>query len=341
MSRRTILWLLLAVAVVAAGSYGIWWWVTHRRNESNELRLYGNIDLRQVQLAFKDSERIRAVKVEEGDSVKQGDVLAVLDDDRLNLQIDQAEAMVVAQQRVVDRIKSGKPKEVDQADANLKSAIAEANNAQLQFDRLKNLETVQLRDKTKAKAVSQEDIDNARAALDVANAKVDVNQKALDLVKNTRYHDEKENTARLEAQKKQLAYLRRQHDDTELKAPSDGVIRTRLLEPGDMASPQRPVFTIAITNPKWVRAYVSEPDLAKIRKDMPVTITVDSFPNEPFDGWIGFISSVAEFTPKTVQTEELRSSLVYEVRVFIKDPKNRLPLGMPATVHVPLGPKEP
>ena len=101
-----------------------------------------------------------------------------------------------------------------------------------------------------------------------------------------------------------------------------------------MASPQRPVFSLAITDPKWVRAYVSEPDLGKIHEGMAAAVAVDSFPQRRFEGWVGFISPVAEFTPKPVQTEELRTSLVYEIRVFVKDPSDELRLGMPATVYL-------
>jgi HlyD family secretion protein len=101
-----------------------------------------------------------------------------------------------------------------------------------------------------------------------------------------------------------------------------------------MASPQTPVFSVAIMDPKWVRAYVSEPDLGKVHPGDAVSISVDSFPDRKFDGWVGFISPVAEFTPKTVQTDELRTSLVYEVRVFVKDPSDDLRLGMPATVRL-------
>jgi HlyD family secretion protein len=104
-----------------------------------------------------------------------------------------------------------------------------------------------------------------------------------------------------------------------------------------MASPQRPVFTLAITNPKWVRAYVAEADLGRIRPGMTASINTDSHPGQPITGQVGYISSVAEFTPKTVQTEELRSALVYEVRVLAKDPDDRLRLGMPATVRLRVG----
>ena len=107
-----------------------------------------------------------------------------------------------------------------------------------------------------------------------------------------------------------------------------------------MASPQSPVFSLAITDPKWIRAYVGEPDLGKIRPGLAATVAVDSFPHRRFEGWIGFISPVAEFTPKAVQTEELRTSLVYEVRVFVKDSEDELRLGMPATVYLLFDEKE-
>ena len=113
------------------------------------------------------------------------------------------------------------------------------------------------------------------------------------------------------------------------------------MEPGEMASPQKPVFSLAVVDPKWVRAYVSEPDLGRVHPGAKANISVDSFPDRQFEGWIGFISPVAEFTPKSIETEELRSSLVYEVRVFVKDPTDELRLGMPATVRLPLEPAGP
>jgi membrane fusion protein PltH len=128
--------------------------------------------------------------------------------------------------------------------------------------------------------------------------------------------------------------LCRQLSDAQLKAPMDAIVRTRLMEPGEMASPQKAVYSLAIIDPKWIRAYVSETDLGKVHPGMKGLIAVDSFPNRRFEGWVGFISPIAEFTPKIVQTDELRSTLVYEVRVFVKDPSDDLRLGMPATVYL-------
>lgn len=117
-----------------------------------------------------------------------------------------------------------------------------------------------------------------------------------------------------------------------LYAPLDTTVRSRLLQPGDMASAQVPVLALAINSPKWVRAYVNEVNLGKIKPGQQAYVTIDAYPNEKIPGHVGFISSVAEFTPKTVQTPDLRTNLVYEVRILVEDKENHLRLGMPATV---------
>jgi HlyD family secretion protein len=133
-----------------------------------------------------------------------------------------------------------------------------------------------------------------------------------------------------------LATAKKDLADTQLYAPASGVIQDRLLEPGDMATPQTPVFTLALDDPVWVRAYLPEPLLGKAALGMKAWITTDGFPGKRFKGWVGFISPVAEFTPKSVETTQLRSQLVYRVRIFACNPDHRLRLGMPATVTIPL-----
>ncbi len=328
MNRKRLIFLLGAVVVVGA----VTWWLVEREDAERQLVLYGNLDLRQVQLAFNNSERIAAVLVQEGDHVKQGQVLARLDTSRLEPQVAQAVAQAAAQRQVVTRLRNGsRPEEIAQGRANVESAKADLTNAQRQYERLKNAAEM-----SAGRAVRQQDVDAAKATLEMAEAKLAVNQKTLDLaVLGPRKEDIAENEARLRANEAQAALLRQQMADSQLLAPTNAVVRTRIMEPGEMASPQNPVFSLAIIDPKWVRAYVSEPDLGKIHPGMAATIAVDSFPKRGFDGWVGFISPVAEFTPKAVQTEELRTSLVYEVRVFVKDPKDELRLGMPASVYFP------
>jgi membrane fusion protein PltH len=329
MNRKTVV-LILLVGCAAAGYYG---WRNFHATESHELVLYGNIDLRQVQLSFNNSDRIAEVLVQEGEHVRKGQLLARLDTSRLEPQLAQAAAQAAAQRQVVMRLRNGsRPEEIAQARANVDSSRADLVNAQRQYERLKNAAEI-----SAGRAVRQQDVDIAMAALQVAEAKVAVNQKTLDLaVLGPRKEDIAENEARLRASEAQAALLRQQLADSQLLAPTDAVVRTRIMEPGEMATPQSPVFALAITDPKWVRAYVAEPDLGKLKPGAAVAVAVDSFPKRRFEAWIGFISPVAEFTPKAVQTEELRTSLVYEVRVFVKDPDDQLRLGMPASVYLTL-----
>jgi len=326
--KITVVMILVLAGIAAASST---WWLTSGSEPARDLMLYGNVDLRQVALAFNNSERIAAVLVQEGDHVERGQVLARLDGSRLEPQVAQAEARVAARRHAVERLHNGsRPEEIAQARANVASAKADATNARGQYERLGTLAH-----NSAGRGVSQQDLDNAKAALDVAEAKLAVNQKVLDLaIVGARKEDIGQAEAELRADEAQLAFLRQELADIQLVAPIDAVVRTRLMEPGEMASPQKSVFSLAITDPKWVRAYVAEPDLGKLHTGMTASVVVDSFPDRRFEGWVGFISPVAEFTPKTVQTEELRTSLVYEVRVFVKDPSDQLHLGSPTTVHL-------
>jgi HlyD family secretion protein len=319
------------VAVVVIGAV-LWWWLGSQQSPT-ELRLYGNIDLRQVELPFNGNERIAAVLAQEGDHVKQGQLLARLDTSRLTPQMAKAEADLAAQAQAVERMHHGnRPEEIAQARANLDAAAADAENARAQFARLRSLS-----DSSSGRAVSRQDMDTGKATLDMAEARLAVNRKALALeLAGPRKEDIAQGEAQLRADQAQLALVQQQLKDADLLAPLDAVVRSRIVEPGEMASPQKSAFTLAIVDPKWVRVYVIETDLGSVREGMSAAVTVDAFHGRSFSGWVGFISPVAEFTPKSVETTELRSSLVYEVRVFVRDPGDDLRLGMPATVHLPL-----
>jgi HlyD family secretion protein len=153
-------------------------------------------------------------------------------------------------------------------------------------------------------------------------------------VKGPRQEDIDAARAAYEASVAAVALAQREYDDTKLYAPSDGVVEDRILEPGDMASPSAPVFTIALPSPLWVRAYVPESDLGHVRLGMMATVETDSYPGHVYHGWIGYLSPTAEFTPKTVETPELRTALVYQLRVYVCDAQGELRLGMPASVHI-------
>ena len=327
---------LVVLAAIAIG-FGLGRLGRNPGKDQDRLVLFGNVDLRQVDLSFNDSERIAEVLVQEGAKVTRGQVLARLDTSRLKPEAATAEAVVEAQQAVVEKLHHGsRPQEIAQAQANVASAKADQVNARQQWVRMTALTKL-----TTGRAISEQDLESAKDAMDSAQARLEVAEKALDMAQiGPRKEDVAQGEAQLRANQSQLELLRRQLADSELVAPSDAVVRSRLLEPGEMISPQRPVFDLAIENPKWIRTYVPDPDLGRIHTGMKASISSDSFPDRTLSGWVGFISSVAEFTPKAVQTEELRSGLVYEIRVFVRDPGDEMRLGMPATVHLELSPAD-
>jgi membrane fusion protein YbhG len=326
---------VLALLIIAAIGVSIWFW--HGREEAasrNLLLLYGNVDIRQVQLAFNNSERIAKILVQEGDQVNTGQLLAELDTRRLEAGFKSREAQVAAQREVVARLEAGnRPEEIRKAKADMEAAKADLENAQLTYDRVSKL-VGQYVD-------SQQSADDARAALDVTKARLDSNTEAYNLmVLGPRKEDIAAAKATLRANEADLALATRELADARLYAPTNGIIQNRLLEPGDMASPQKPAFTLALDDPLWVRAYVPEADLGKIRLGIKAEVTTDSFPGKKYDGWVGFISPSAEFTPKTVETTEVRTRLVYQVRVFVRNPQGELRLGMPAVATIPLSQPE-
>src|SRR5579863_1126382 len=172
---RTVRMALLLVAVLAAAAL-LWWWLGRTPAASN-LVLYGNIDLRQVDLPFNDSERVAAVLVQEGDHVRAGQLLARLDTSRLEPQVAKAQAQVAAQQQVLLRLQHGnRPEEIAEARANVTMATADAGNAQAQYQRMQSLA-----ERSSGRAVSRQDLDAAKAAADAAQARLTQNQKALAL----------------------------------------------------------------------------------------------------------------------------------------------------------------
>ena len=315
---------LIVVAVAAAVSVYTFW----PERGAEQTKLFGNVDIRQVSLSFTQSERVTAVNVEEGDVVKAGQIIARLDDTVANLELAQANAQIAAQEALVAKLQAGsRPQEIAQA----KAVVAQQQaNVDIASARLKRLQSVD--SKTQGKGVSQQDIDEARDQVVALQAALAQAKASLALVEEgPRKEDIDQARAQLQVLASQQALLAEQVSRTVLLAPSDGEVRARLMEPGDLATPQRPVITLALTSPKWIRVYINETQLATTRVGEAVDVQVDGL-NKTIKGTISFISSVAEFTPKNVQTEDLRTSLVYEVRVRVDDADNTLKLGMPATV---------
>ncbi len=328
--QKKIIVILAAVVILSATGAAAWFYGNQRATQADTLTLYGNVDIRQVQLAFNGSERIAQMLAREGDAVKKGQLLAVLDADRLGHNVELQQAQVASQQQVVARLLTGsRPEEINKAQADVEAARIDSENAESNWQRQKEL--------VEQHFVAQQQADNARAAADAAQARYRSLQEVLKLVQaGPRREDIAAAQAQLQANKAALEVARRALEDASLHAPEDGIVQERILEPGDMASPQRPVYTLALTDPLWVRAYVQEKDLGKVKSGMRADVATDSYPGKRYQGWIGYISPSAEFTPKSVETTEVRSNLVYQVRVFVCNPQNELRLGMPATVTIPL-----
>ncbi len=328
MEKRKILWgaipLLLIIVVTSV------WRGEEEIARGGRLTLYGNIEIRETQLAFNASEHIAEVLVEEGDRVARGEPLARLHTELLEAQVAEVQAALEAQRQLVAKLEAGsRAEEIAKGEAELRAAKARAKSASDSYQRIARL--------LERNLASADDVENARALADAARAQVEVATQALALLKlGPRKEDVAAARALLAQRQAALSAARQRLDDATLYVPADGVIRNRILEPGDMAFPQTPVLTLALTDPVWVRAYLPEPMLGRVRLGAAATIESDSYPGKRYRGWVGYVSPTAEFTPKTVQTPELRTRLVYSVRVFACNPEGELRLGMPVTVTITL-----
>ncbi len=329
MKKKTLFSLFLLV-ILWGTAFG-WWKYRDETRSTNLLRLYGNIDIREVDLAVNATERITKVLFWEGDKIRRGQLMAELELERFQAEVDKIRADMAAQQALVQKLENGsRPQEIGQARNQLDEAKAQETIAWLTYKRLKRL--------LPRKLISKEEVDNARATVEAATARRKAAEQNLSLVtEGPRKEDIAAARARLNSLRAQLTLAEHNLQDAHLYAPADGIVRDRILEPGDIATPQRPVYTLALIDPLWARVYIPEPDLGKIRPGMVAEISTDSFPHKHYRGWVGYISPTAEFTPKTVQTEELRTHLVYQARVYVCNPEGELRLGMPVTVLIPLG----
>lgn len=276
--------ILIVLILLIGGTYAYF-----HRNKPNpdELSLYGNIEIRQVDLSFRVEGKIAKMLVEEGDYVKKGQLLGYLED------------------------------------ANYKSTYE------------KNLADIQALTANSANALAQYERHIPLCA-DGTTSK-----QECDTLKNTKDSAK----AELDSAKAALIGNKKNYADAKLFAPEDGIIMTRVQEPGAVVEPSQPIYTMAKIKPIWVRVYIPEDRLANIKYGMKANIFTDTINPETgkhreYTGWVGYISPVAEFTPKTVQTTDLRTDLVYRVRVYVYEIDEYLRQGMPVTVEFDLLNKE-
>lgn len=325
---------IIVIALLAIAGASAWWFNLPSRigwggPRQESFVLYGNVDIRQVALGFRVNGRLSEVFVDEGDTIRRGAPLARLDARPYDYAVRSARANVAALQASLDKLKSGpRPTEIAQTRASYTASIAELRNAELELTRAQ-----QLRPRG---TISQASFDQATAAKEMAAARAQSALEALKLIEEgSRAEDIASAAAQLQAAEAALSSAETALEDTELRAPNDGVILSRVREPGAIVAPADIVFALSLTEPVWIRTYVAEPDLGRIHPGMKVKVSSDTHPENAYDGTIGFISPVAEFTPKSVETPQLRTDLVYRLRIVIDKPGTDLRQGMPVTVRFP------
>jgi membrane fusion protein YbhG len=334
MNKKRLIGIAAAVAIAAAGGYACFDFWQAEHTTPNELTLYGNVDIREADLAFNVAGRVETMLVEEGDEVSKGQLLAKIEPETYQAEVDVAEAQIAAQHATLNRLLAGsRPEEIKESRANVEAIAADLEDARATLRRTEKLATSQV--------AALQTLDQNRARVKSLDAQLNAAQQRLSLaIQGPRSEDIAFARAQLQVQQSELTLALQRIEYTKLVAKNRGVIKTRIVEPGAVVLAQVPVYTMALVDPMWVRTYVPEPDLGKIHSGMKAQIFTDSAPTKAYDGWIGFISPVAEFTPKTVETPEIRTSLVYRVRVYVKDPDHGLRQGMPVTVRLKLEPTD-
>ncbi|MBY0280580.1 MAG: secretion protein HlyD [Alphaproteobacteria bacterium] len=320
--HNVIIGIILFVLLITA------YFFINNRLSSDKILLQGNVDIRQVELGFRVNGRIAEMRVDEGDIVKEGDILAALDKSPFLHARDIAKGQVDQSTAALKKMEAGnRVQEIEQAKAAVKEQEAAYEYADKFLKRQSNL--------LKTRAVSQQAYDDALAHKQEIEAKLKSVQEALKLSEEGfRAEDIEAARADLAIANARLANTETDLKDTEILAPKAGTILTRAREPGAIVGNGGTVYMLSLPSPVWVRAYVSEIELGRIKPGMKAEVYTDTNPDKPFKGQVGFISPKAEFTPKNIETKELRTNLVYRLRIIVEDVKGELRQGMPVIVSL-------
>jgi len=332
--KRRIPVLILLAAVIAAAIY-FYPRLTQKRAPENQITLSGNIEAHESLVSFKVQGRIIDLPVEEGQSVEPGALLARLDsaDYKQKVRIDEA-AVQVRESNLALTLAGTREQEIKASQQTMLDAQADLQEKKLDYDRAQRLFSKD--------EVSAQDRDLADTALKRAEATFQAaQQRYSEALEGSRKEDIAIARANLGEAKANLGLSRVDLDYTTLRAPSSGVITVRQAELGEVVVPGTPVVTLADLDHIWLRAYIAETDLGRIRWGQNASITTDTYPSKQYQGRISFISSSAEFTPKSVQTYKERVTLVYRIKIDIDNPNHELKPGMPADTHIDLAAANP
>lgn len=328
--KRRLVWIIPPILVLIVVGIFAFLYELQRDVDETHLELMGNIDVRQVNLAFKVDGRIDTLKVDEGDSVKVDDVIATLDKSYFNDELRVMRARRDNQAANLAKLVHGsRPEEIAQARAQTEDREAALTKAKEDFARGQSL--------VEKGGVSRQEFDRYQSTLDSAEAQLKAAKESQRLVEiGPRQEDIEMARAVLAEQDAMIVQSERRLADSDLVAPNDGIILTRARERGAIVQPGETVMALTLASPVWVRTYVDERDLGLVKPDMTAQVITDSEPDKPYKAKIGFISPTAEFTPKSVETRSRRTDLVYRMRVVVDNPDAGLRQGMPVTVRLDL-----
>lgn len=321
-------WMILTgVAVVIIAGTAIFF-VQRNNVDEGQMKLSGNVEVTETNVGFKIPGRVIEILTDEGHAVKKGDALAKLDSAEMKALYDRARAgLDEATVRLLE-LKSGlRPQEVERAKANVILSKAELDKAGKDYERAQIL--------YENGAISASQYDAAKSAFE---ARAAMNKNALEALSLAREGARKEDIKAAEYQAEQakaaLAAAEERFKDTVIYAPITGVVLRKNVELGETVGAGVPVFTIGDLENPWIKVYVREGKLGLVKLGQKARITTDSYPDKSYEGTVTYIASEAEFTPKSVQTEEERVKLVYGVKVKAKNVNSELKPGMPADVYI-------
>jgi HlyD family secretion protein len=308
MKRKTLL--ILLVVLLAAGA--IAWGIASKRREK-PLLLSGAIEARDVEVGSLTGGRVARILVEEGARVVAGQPIVQFETDLIDLQIQQQRARIAQAEANMSKALRGPRVE------EIARARAQAENAE--------------RERLRQKALLDKGV-TAQQQYDAAATQAKTTREALlELQRGNRPEDIAAAKATLEAEQRQLGYLERQRAESVVAAPAAGVIESMDLRPGDLVGANQPVAKMLEPSQLWVRVYVPEPQLGRVRVGQNGVLTVDTFPKREFPGKVVEIRTQSEYTPRNVQTLDQRMDQVFGVKVAI-DPTPELKPGMAATVRL-------
>jgi len=321
---------IVIIALAAAAAVFLSLKYFGKKGEVDSLLLSGNMEVTETNQGFKLSGRVIDLRVDEGQSVRKGDLLARPDNAELTSVVTQQRAALrEAEARLAELEAGSRPQEIEQAKANMQSEEAELVRIRKDFERSDML--------YRNGAISSAQFDAAKSSLDSRTAQLRYSAESLSLAKEGPRKESIEAAAeRVRQARAALGAAGDRLGDTVIYAPFSGVILRKNVELGETVAPGVPVYTIGdLANP-WIKVYVKEDKSGLVKLGQKAQVTADTYPGKVYNGWVSFISSEAEFTPKNVQTPEERVKLVFGVKVRVKNVNDELKPGMPADVRIVL-----